>query len=245
MFPNQFQATLFAVVLSGLWLVSFSSATQNSNKIQYSNFPAKNSNHQQTNDNNNNLKPKNFINGRQTINWINYDENSGIDYYNAQQTMGTNNPAGSALAESPAIGSLASALGIHQNSNQMQTTRSRLAKQAPLNANLNAIESGQNDKVCMSETCVKSAAEILRNMDQRVEPCEDFYRYSCGGWIDGQVIPEDKTSVSLFTSVQDELDNKLRQLIEKRDPAPGEPPIVGKMRRLYESCMNTSKYHNE
>ena len=96
------------------------------------------------------------------------------------------------------------------------------------------------DNVCLTPGCVKAAADILRNIDDKVDPCDDFYRYSCGNWIDSQVIPEDKTSVSLFSVVQDELDNKLRNLIERK-PRPDESPIVMKMRNLYDSCMNTSK----
>jgi hypothetical protein len=97
------------------------------------------------------------------------------------------------------------------------------------------------EQVCLTPGCVKAAADILKNIDDRVDPCDDFYRYSCGNWIDSQVIPEDKTSVSLFSVVQDELDNKLRNLIE-REPKASESPIVQKMRNLYESCMNTSEY---
>lgn len=97
------------------------------------------------------------------------------------------------------------------------------------------------ENVCLTAGCVRAAADILKNIDQRVDPCEDFYKYSCGNWIESQVIPEDKTSVSLFSVVQDELDSKLRNLIE-RPSTPSDPPIVLKMRNLYESCMNISEY---
>lgn len=94
--------------------------------------------------------------------------------------------------------------------------------------------------VCLTPGCVKAAAEILKNVDETVDPCDDFYKYSCGNWIESQIIPEDKTSVSLFSVVQDELDNKLRNLIERETTA-DDAPIVEKMRNLYESCMNTCK----
>lgn len=135
------------------------------------------------------------------------------------------------------------------NPNQMQMqNRNQNQNDASSDSNLaeQIDELEQQSKVCVTEGCVKAAADILKNMDQRVDPCSDFYRYSCGGWIDSQVIPDDKTSVSLFSVVQDELDNKLRLLIE-RQPAEGqkETPIVGQMRRLYESCMNTSEYWSQ
>ena len=31
-------------------------------------------------------------------------------------------------------------------------------------------------------------------MDDTADPCEDFYQYSCGGWIKDTLIPPDKTS---------------------------------------------------
>lgn len=129
---------------------------------------------------------------------------------------------------------------------QMQQPSAEVAKSAPVAAEApaSAIHQQQQQNVCLTPGCVKAAAEILKNMDERVNPCDDFYKYSCGNWIDSQIIPEDKTSVSLFSVVQDELDNKLRNLIEKPPASEGDsPPIVEKMRNLYESCMNTSKYH--
>lgn len=104
-----------------------------------------------------------------------------------------------------------------------------------------ATNKDKTSPVCLTAGCVKAAADILRNMDEKVSPCDDFYSYACGNWIESQSIPEDKTSVSMFSLIQDELDKKLRTLVE-REPRIGETPIVTKMRNLYESCMNTSKY---
>lgn len=44
---------------------------------------------------------------------------------------------------------------------------------------------------------------ILSNFD-------DGTQFSCGGWLENQVIPDDKTSVSVFSLLQDDLNNKLR-----------------------------------
>lgn len=201
------------------------------------------------------------------IEWIQYDKLSGIDHYYANIKPGSALESLSRDSQSTgagAAGPLASALGLGPAiaGTPSVSQHRRLAKQAPsgeassgestptgtpistitTSDSSSLQQAASSNAVCMSESCVKAAAQILRNMDSKVDPCQDFYRYSCGGWIDSQVIPEDKTSVSLFTTVQDELDNKLRQLIEKKEPSPTDPPIVTKMRQLYESCMNTCEY---
>ena len=37
-----------------------------------------------------------------------------------------------------------------------------------------------------------SATLLLNNMDSTLDPCEDFYQYSCGNWLRQTVIPENQ-----------------------------------------------------
>lgn len=197
---------------------------------------------------------------------IRYDQQTGIDHYDASIESGNalesiqsrlpaaassnndnnnNNNQNGDSELSSVLNSLASRVNLAPPQQQRRTAKQapEFSSQAPEPANeLSKHDSEQESKVCLTEGCVKAAAEILKNMDQHVDPCNDFYRYSCGGWIDAQVIPDDKTSVSLFSVVQDELDSKLRLLIERPAEDELESPIVNEMRRLYDSCMNTSEY---
>lgn len=91
--------------------------------------------------------------------------------------------------------------------------------------------------ICMEPGCVRAAAQILNNMDNKTKPCEDFYQFACGRWIETQLIPDEKTSLSVFSQNTADLNVKLRALIERR-PVPEDPPIVGQMRNMYASCMN-------
>ena len=58
---------------------------------------------------------------------------------------------------------------------------------------------------CMTPGCVQAAADILSNMDHSVNPCEDFYQFACGGFIEKTVIPDDRTRMSSFSVLSDEL----------------------------------------
>jgi predicted metalloendopeptidase len=76
------------------------------------------------------------------------------------------------------------------------------------------------------------AAEILRNMDPSVNPCQDFYSFACGGFVKNTVFPDDQVSA-------DKITQQLRPLIEK--PIREEEAEPFKLvKRLYQSCLNKS-----
>lgn len=54
------------------------------------------------------------------------------------------------------------------------------------------------------------AARLLQNMDQSVDPCQNFYQYACGGWLERHVIPETSSLHSVFNILRDELEIVLK-----------------------------------
>src|SRR5262245_15462646 len=36
------------------------------------------------------------------------------------------------------------------------------------------------------------AASVKAAMDPKTDPCQDFYRYACGGWLDTTALPADQ-----------------------------------------------------
>src|SRR5437773_10693598 len=47
----------------------------------------------------------------------------------------------------------------------------------------------------------------VSSIDKSIDPCVDFFEYSCGGWIKKNPIPPDQTSWSVYSKL--EVDNKL------------------------------------
>lgn len=43
-------------------------------------------------------------------------------------------------------------------------------------------------------------------MDPTAEPCADFFKYACGGWLKRNVIPETSSRYSNFDILRDELE---------------------------------------
>ncbi|GJD06982.1 Endothelin-converting enzyme 2 [Galdieria sulphuraria] len=78
------------------------------------------------------------------------------------------------------------------------------------------------------------ATSIVEAMDSRIDPCEDFYRYACGGWLNRTSIPPDRSSYGKsFTVLTERIEATLRNLLE------GEL-YMGRTKtgKLYYSCMN-------
>ncbi|XP_030041946.1 membrane metallo-endopeptidase-like 1 isoform X1 [Microcaecilia unicolor] len=98
--------------------------------------------------------------------------------------------------------------------------------------------STSSKNVCTTSRCVTAAARIIQNMDPTVEPCQDFYKYACGGWLSRHVIPEANSRYSIFDILRDELEIILKGLLETSDHE--DRDAVKKAKTLYKSCMNES-----
>jgi len=51
-------------------------------------------------------------------------------------------------------------------------------------------------------------------MDRNIDPCVDFFAYSCGGWIKKNPIPADQSSWDTYSKMQDENLSQLRGILE-------------------------------
>ncbi|XP_030842474.1 neprilysin-4 isoform X2 [Strongylocentrotus purpuratus] len=103
--------------------------------------------------------------------------------------------------------------------------------------NNQAQSAGECSEICTSPNCVASAARLITNMDLDVDPCEDFYEYSCGGWHKSNVIPEDDSHYAVPSKLIKSLEIQCKELIERKPP-PSETAAIRKARNFYQSCMN-------
>ena len=95
--------------------------------------------------------------------------------------------------------------------------------------------------ICLTAGCVEAASSILKQMDETVEPCDDFYSFACGSFVKETIIPDEKSFVNTFSIILDRVQDQLRTLVSV--PVNDSEIYPFKLvKKLYKSCMNTSMF---
>ena len=90
--------------------------------------------------------------------------------------------------------------------------------------------------VCNTAACLEIAARFVRNMNESVDPCEDFFHFACDGWIRDNPIPPSENEFITFIKKIQANNVKLRNLLEDATGNYSDP--IMKAKRFYRSCMN-------
>ena len=69
--------------------------------------------------------------------------------------------------------------------------------------------------MCHTVEYEEAASKILSSMNQSANPCEDFYNYACGGWIEKHRIPPGKYSWSVFSELSQAAKYFAKELLGK------------------------------
>lgn len=79
---------------------------------------------------------------------------------------------------------------------------------------------------------------MMRYMDFNVDPCENFYDFSCGNWKNYNYIPADRTEFDTFELLREGLDEAMRDVLSDENHLLDSMDARMKAKNLYKSCMN-------
>ncbi|MGA9353512.1 MAG: M13 family metallopeptidase [Terriglobales bacterium] len=93
--------------------------------------------------------------------------------------------------------------------------------------------------ICFAQHSASEPVLDVTAMDKTIDPCVDFYTYSCGGWMKKNPIPPDQASWGTYSKLEDENRAQLRAILEEAAKT-GIPrnAAIQKIGDYYASCMD-------
>ena len=77
------------------------------------------------------------------------------------------------------------------------------------------------------------------SMDLSVDPCNDFYHYTCGGWIKKNPIPADQARWDVYAKLTEENERFLWGILEQvSEPAPARSKVETEIGDYFHACMD-------
>jgi putative endopeptidase len=80
----------------------------------------------------------------------------------------------------------------------------------------------------------------LDNLDRSVDPCVDFYKFSCGGWQKNNPIPSDQGSWDVYAKLANENQQFLWGILRDAAAAKERSPVQQKIGDYFSACMDTA-----
>lgn len=101
------------------------------------------------------------------------------------------------------------------------------------------------EKLCTSKGCVESAASILQSLDLNVNPCDDFYKFTCGKFLNSKSIPDDHFVFGTLQQIEEYSLVEMRKFLEANVSTSFNGDATIKMKLFFNSCMQDKFVSNE
>ncbi|XP_042886214.1 endothelin-converting enzyme homolog isoform X2 [Penaeus japonicus] len=97
------------------------------------------------------------------------------------------------------------------------------------------------DDTCNTRECVRAAGDILDGLDESADPCEDFVRFACGGWLREHPIPSLEYRWGLFDTLEERTVYDIKGLLEK-EYEENEAFPVRAAKIAFKACVNNTAW---
>lgn len=89
---------------------------------------------------------------------------------------------------------------------------------------------------CVTPACLRVASRMRQDMNPAVDPCDNFYLYSCGGWMSRHTIRPDWNYASVFYDLSMKHEERLREIVEEPTRRTSPRSAERKMKTFFKLC---------
>ncbi|OUM66188.1 hypothetical protein PIROE2DRAFT_6618 [Piromyces sp. E2] len=111
-----------------------------------------------------------------------------------------------------------------------------------------------NDNICNTQECLDISNKIIDSIDSSVDPCDDFFEFTCGNYMKTHVPDEDTRYYDWFSDAGDIIKENLIKILEGNylpsknltiEAQEYDEKMFYKMKDFYDSCMDTDKINEK
>ena len=83
------------------------------------------------------------------------------------------------------------------------------------------------------------ASSVESTLNPEVDPCEDFYQYACGGWLENTEMPGDRSRMTrAFSEIDDRNKDLLKTILDDAASGVSDDPAWKKVGTFYSACLD-------
>lgn len=90
---------------------------------------------------------------------------------------------------------------------------------------------------CHTMSCNQTATEIAESLNSTIEPCDDFYRFACDGWIGTHPVSDVVNAISQFDLLEHQVVAKTKTMLDANENR-SNGNWWRMLQYLYQSCLN-------
>lgn len=90
---------------------------------------------------------------------------------------------------------------------------------------------------CESPGCIRTAAEVRNYLNESVDPCDNFYQFASGNYINNGTVPYDNESTDLYETISDLVQLQLHGILNE-PPQANDSKQIRLVKSFNMACLN-------
>ncbi|XP_044013834.1 endothelin-converting enzyme homolog [Aphidius gifuensis] len=92
--------------------------------------------------------------------------------------------------------------------------------------------------ICQTPVCLDAASRLSHDMDPSVNPCDDFYEFTCGGFLNSTDLKIDSQRIDKFTELKSKFLKTITTILEEDNSINKNNKYLKLVKTLYKTCNN-------